>query len=105
MMTDAGARRAGSSGDEPFGALEDETMMHVEELPEGEGDPETAARMADFFGPAQVDHTVRQALQFCWMALLKDRKTTHELERQFRRIVDRALKDFREDSEAFGRGK
>ena len=80
-------------------------MMHNEKFPEGEGDPDAAARMADFFGPAQVDHTVRQALQFCWMAHLKDRKTADELERQFRRIVDRALKDFREDSQAFGREK
>lgn len=78
-------------------------MMHVEKI---EGDPEAAAeRMADFFGPAQVDHTVRQALQFCWLALAQDRKNVAELEQQFRRIVERALKDFREDNEAFGRSK
>jgi hypothetical protein len=61
--------------------------------------------MNDFLGPAQVDHFARQALQFCWMALPKDRKTMEELERQYRRIVERALKDFREDNEAFGRAK
>jgi hypothetical protein len=69
-----------------------------------EGNAATADEtMADFFGPAQVDQTVRQALQFCWMALPKERRNAEELERQFRRIVERALKDFREDSQAFGR--
>jgi len=45
--------------------------MHIEKFAEGEDDPDAAARMADFFGPAQVDQTVRQALQICWMALPK----------------------------------
>lgn len=62
-------------------------------------------KMADFFGPGQVDQTIRQAIHFCWMALPKDRKNADELEKQVRRIVDRALKDFREDSEQFGRAK
>jgi hypothetical protein len=70
------------------------------------GDDENAAeRMAEFFGPAQVDQTVRQAIHFCWMGLPKERKTVDELEKQIRRIVDRALKDFRDDAEAFGRNK
>jgi hypothetical protein len=77
-------------------------MMHIEKIPEGDAEA-VAERMADFFGPAQIDRFVRQALQFCWMALPKDRKNLKELQRQFRRIVERALKDFREDSEAFGR--
>jgi hypothetical protein len=47
----------------------------------------------------------RQAVQFCWMALPKDGRNADELERQVRRLVDRALKDFREDMEAFGRSK
>ena len=76
-------------------------MMHVTTCEGGEG--EGAEQMADFFGPAQVDQTVRQAVQFCWMALPKERRNADELERQIRRVVDRALKDFREDSQAFGR--
>jgi hypothetical protein len=79
-------------------------MMNVEKFPEGDAEA-AAERMADFFGPAQVDHTIRQAIQFCWMALPKDRNNVEELERQFRRIAERALEDFREDSEAFGRSK
>jgi hypothetical protein len=72
----------------------------------GEGEDEKAAeRMADFFGPGQVDQFVRQAVHFCWMALPKDRRTLDELRSQVRRIVDRALEDFAEDAAAFGRGK
>jgi hypothetical protein len=70
-----------------------------------EGDEEAARRMADFFGPGQVDQTVRQAIHFCWMSLPKDRKNVEELEKQIRRIFDRALRDFREDSEQFGGSK
>jgi hypothetical protein len=69
----------------------------------GEGSENAAEKMADFFGPGQVDQTIRHAIHFCWMALPKDRRNADELEKQIRRIVDRALKDFREDSEQFGR--
>lgn len=67
------------------------------------GDEESFDRMRDFFNPAQVDHSVRQALQMCWMMLPNDKRNADELENQFRRIVDRALKDMREDDEAFGK--
>jgi hypothetical protein len=70
-----------------------------------EGGEDAAEKMADFFGPGQVDQTIRQAIHFCWMALPKDRKNADELEKQVCRIVNRALKDFREDSEQFGRPK
>ena len=56
-----------------------------------------------FLGPEQVDQMVRQALHFCWMSLPKERRTVDEAEKQLRRLVDRALKDFREDREAFGK--
>jgi hypothetical protein len=79
-------------------------MMHVESCSMTEADASVAAeKMADFFGPAQIDQAVRQALQFCWLVLPKERRNAEELERQFRRIVERALKDFREDCQAFGR--
>ena len=68
-------------------------------------DENAADKMADFFGPGQVDQTIRQAIHFCWMALPKDRRNPDELETQVRRIVDRALKDFREDSAQFGRAR
>jgi hypothetical protein len=78
------------------------TMMTVDSCAVG-GDQ--AEQMAEFFGPAQIDQTIRQAVQFCWTAIPKERRTFEELERQIRRIVDRALKDFREDREAFGVSK
>jgi len=68
-----------------------------------ESDEESAQRMADFFGPGQVDQTIRHAIHFCWLSLPKDRKNVDELEKEARRIFDRALRDFREDSEHFGR--
>ena len=44
----------------------------------GEGGEEAAEKMVDIFGPGQVDQTIRQAIQFCWMALPKDRKSADE---------------------------
>lgn len=69
--------------------------------PSDEGDEDAAAKMAEMFGPGQIDQMIRQGVQFCWMALPKDRKNMDELETQIRRIVDRALRDFREDREQF----
>ena len=71
----------------------------------GEGGEDAAEKMAEMFGPGQVDQMIRQGIHFCWMALPKDRRNTAELEKQIRRIVDRALADFREDAEQFGRGR
>jgi hypothetical protein len=68
-------------------------------------DPESADRMRSFMGPGQVDHQIRQAIQFAWIMLPDERKTAAEVERVIRQIVDRALKDFREDAESFGQGR
>jgi len=59
--------------------------------------------MGQFFGPGQVDQMVRQAIQMCWMGLPKDKRTVEEVEAQMRRLLDRALKDLREDGQAFGK--
>jgi len=68
-----------------------------------EFDEESFDKMRESFSPAMVDQLVRQALQMCWMMLPNDKRNADELERQFRRIVDRALKDMREDDQAFGK--
>jgi len=65
-------------------------------------DPEQADRFRAMFGPHQVDQLVRQAIQFCWMALPADKRNVDEVERNIRRLVDRALRDLREDDDAFG---
>ena len=65
-------------------------------------DPDGPKNMRAMFGPGQVDQSVGQAIQMCWMMLPDDRKTVDELERQLRRIVDRAIRNFRDDFDAFG---
>jgi len=64
-------------------------------------DPDAAKKMRALLSPGQVDQSVRQAIQMCWMMLPDDGKSIDELEKQFRRIVDRAIKDLREDARAF----
>ena len=63
-------------------------MLH--RMGDGE-DPEKARdAMRAMFGPAQIDHQIRQAINFCWMALPKDRQIPTSLSREIRRLVDRA---------------
>ncbi len=64
-------------------------------------DDEAFDRMREMFGPSQIDHMIRQAIHFCWMGLPKEKRNVDELERQVRRIVDRALRDVREDFDNF----
>ena len=70
----------------------------------GKFDPDNDERFRSFFGPHHIDSQVRQAIQMCWMGLPNDRRNVDEVEKQIRRIVDRALRDLREDSDAFGQG-
>ena len=49
-----------------------------------------------------IDGLIRQAISFCWNALPKERRNADEVEKEIRRIVDRAMRDFREDSASFG---
>jgi hypothetical protein len=55
--------------------------------------------------PGQVDQMLRNVIQMCWMALPPERQTVDEVEAQVRRLMDRAIRDLREDAEAFGFGK
>jgi hypothetical protein len=68
-------------------------------------DPEAMKRMRAFFSPQQVDQEIHQAIQFCWMALPPDKQNVDEVEKQIRRIVERALRDLREDADSFGLGR
>ena len=69
-----------------------------------ENDPEKMRHMHEYFGPQQVDNQIRQAIQFCWMMLPADRKNVDGVEKEIRRLVDRALRDLREDYQSFGLG-
>ena len=50
---------------------------------------------------SSADQSVRSGLQSIWRALPNDRKNWEELENNFRRLVDRALRDFKEDMDLF----
>jgi BMFP domain-containing protein YqiC len=65
-------------------------------------DPEDFDKLRMVFGPEQIDQQIRQAIQSCWMMLPTEKKTVDDVERQIRRLVDRALRDLREDFDAFG---
>jgi hypothetical protein len=58
--------------------------------------------MHEMFGPSHVDSAVRQAIQACWMALPKSRRNADEVEKEIRRLVDRALANLHEDVKSFG---
>ena len=62
---------------------------------------EIARQRRAHFSPTQVDQAVRSALQMCWMLLPPERQNSEEVETQFRRVVDRALRDMKEDIDAF----
>jgi hypothetical protein len=59
--------------------------------------------MSEMFGPGHVDSAIRQAIQACWMALPKGRRNVGEVEKEIRRLVERALSDLHEDAKSFGR--
>ena len=65
-------------------------------------DPDFGDKFRKMYGPDQVDQQIRQAIQFCWMILPDDKRSVDEVERQIRRVVDRALKNLREDRDSFG---
>jgi hypothetical protein len=69
----------------------------------GEGeDPEKASEaMRSMMGPGQVDQMIRMAVQQCWMMLPVERRNVEEIERQLRRLLDRAISDLRDDLTAF----
>jgi hypothetical protein len=72
-------------------------VQHIEE-----NDPEKIQEFQAFFGPQQIDNQIRQAISTCWMILPAERKNVDGVEQEIRRIVDRALRDLREDYESFG---
>ncbi|HZV03953.1 MAG TPA: hypothetical protein VE999_02585 [Gemmataceae bacterium] len=79
--------------------------MAMREEPLDPRDPKGMKRMRAFFGPQQVDLQIRQAIQCCWMALPPKQQRVEEVEKEIRRIVDRALQDLREDADSFGLGR
>ena len=58
--------------------------------------------MRDMMGPLMVDQAIRQAIQHCWMMLPEEERTAGKVGEEIIRLVQRALKDLREDAAAFG---
>jgi hypothetical protein len=77
--------------------------MAVTQITTNPDDDDAANKMAEVFGPLQIDQSIRHALQFCWMSLPKEKRTTEEWEQQLRRIFERAIKDFKDDRTQFSR--
>ena len=71
--------------------------MHIEKVggPDGFDDE----KWREMMGPGAVDRTLRSTIQMVWMTLPKERKTLDELEKEVRRLMDRAFRDMREDEE------
>jgi BMFP domain-containing protein YqiC len=69
---------------------------------EGDDPRDMGEMMRSMCGPQAVDQAVRQAISMCWAMLPKERKTVQDVESEIRRLVDRALKNLREDFESFG---
>jgi hypothetical protein len=79
-------------------------LMAFHEFKMDDSDENAADNMRQFFGPLQIDRQIRQAIQFCWLGLPKEQQNVDEVERQIHRIVERALRDLRDDSgEFFGK--
>jgi len=58
--------------------------------------------MQDTMGPLLVDQAIRQAIQHCWMLLSEEERSAERVEQEIIRVVQRALRDLREDAVAFG---
>jgi hypothetical protein len=54
------------------------------------------------FGPQQVDQAIRQAISVCWLSLPQEQRTVGNVDKQIRRLVDRALENLRQDAAQFG---
>jgi hypothetical protein len=67
-------------------------------------DPESERKIRSILGPHATDQALRQAVQMCWMSLPKERRNPDEIEKEIRSLVDRVLRDFREDTKRFGLG-
>lgn len=48
-----------------------------------------------------VDQKIRETLQSLWLSLPRDEATVENLEKHYRRLVERALNDLKEDMNYF----
>jgi hypothetical protein len=67
-------------------------------------DAEGMERMKEWMGPGVVDQTLRQTIHFAWLSLPPEKRNVEEVEKVMRHLLERALKDLREDKDLFGIG-
>jgi hypothetical protein len=65
-------------------------------------DPDLNAKMRAMMGPHAIDGQIGQAISLCWTMLPEEKRNVASLEAEIRRIVERALKNLREDAASFG---
>jgi len=58
--------------------------------------------MREWMGPLMADNAVRNAIQQCWTALPEAERSPERVEQEILRLVQRALRDLKEDAAAFG---
>ncbi len=51
--------------------------------------------------PGRVDQASRAAIHKCWHSLPEDQQSLEIVEGHFRRLVDRAFRDVKDDTEVF----
>ncbi len=62
---------------------------------------------ADIFeamGPGAADKALRDAIQLCWMAMPKEKKSLPELKTLVEKLLDRVFRDLNEDEQYFRGG-
>jgi hypothetical protein len=64
-------------------------------------DPESLSTFLRQTSPDAPSDSIRQAIRFGWWLLPKDQRTEENLEREIRRLVDDAIREFREDKDRF----
>jgi hypothetical protein len=79
-------------------------LLHYQEMGLVDADGRYVEQLRPLDDPGTVDLKIRQAIRCAWSMLPVEQKSAAEVEPVIRQIVDRALKDFREDAEAFGGG-
>ena len=70
---------------------------HVSLIGKKEGHP-----LREMMGPLGVDMAIRQAVQQCWMSIPEEHRSVEKVEQEVLRIVQRVIRDFKEDAQAFG---
>jgi len=76
--------------------------VHIVEATSSGDDDGGKHSMESFYGPGQVSQIACLLIQTCWRVMPKERRNVEEVEKEVRRIMERALANFREDVKSFG---